>query len=94
MASGTGLKNKVLEAMAAGLPVVATSRAMNGIGAGAGVVIADTPEAMATAVIELLRDPARRAALGAAGRARVVEDFSWERSAAAIERLWSEAVAQ
>jgi glycosyltransferase involved in cell wall biosynthesis len=91
MATGTGLKNKVLEAMAAGLPVVATSRAMNGIGAGAGVVVADTPEAMAAAVLGLLRDPARRAALGAAGRARVVEEFSWERSAGAIEQLWVDA---
>jgi glycosyltransferase involved in cell wall biosynthesis len=91
MATGTGLKNKVLEAMAAGLPVVATSRAMNGIGAGDGVVIADTPDAMAGAVLALLRDPDRRAALGAAGRARVVREFSWERSADAIEQLWVEA---
>jgi glycosyltransferase involved in cell wall biosynthesis len=91
MASGTGLKNKVLEAMATGLPVVASSRALNGIGADAGVVVANTPEAMARAVVSLLRDPARRAALGAAGRARVIEAFSWERSADAIERLWVDA---
>jgi glycosyltransferase involved in cell wall biosynthesis len=91
MATGTGLKNKVLEAMAAGLPVVATSRAMNGIGVGDGVVIADTPDAMAGAVLALLRDPAQRAAVGAAGRARVMRDFSWERSAEAIEQLWIEA---
>lgn len=88
MVSGTGIKNKVLEAMAAGRPVVATSLALDGIGEGPGVVAADGAEALAEAAADLLADPGAAAALGAAGRARVVAEHGWDRSAAALEALW------
>ena len=88
MVSGSGIKNKVLEAMAAGRPVVATALALDGIGEGAGVVAADGPAALAAATAELLEDPDRAEAMGAAGRRRVVEAHGWDRSAAALEALW------
>ena len=87
---GSGIKNKVLEAMAAARPVVATERALNGIGAGDGVVLARSDDAIADAAVELLRDRDRAAALGRAGRARVQREFSWTASADAIEALWAE----
>lgn len=91
MFQGSGIKNKVLEAMAAGLPVVATPQALDGIGEGPGVVAAATPDAIADAVVNLLGDAEARSCIGRAGRARVVEDFGWDANAGAIERLWIEA---
>lgn len=88
MTSGSGIKNKVLEALAAGLPVVATPRGVAGIGPGDGVVIAEDPEGLAAAVADLLDDPHRRAELGAAARRRVGTGFTWASSAGAIEALW------
>lgn len=90
MVSGTGIKNKVLEAMAAGLPIVATRRAVDGIDAGSEVLVADTAEAIARNVVELLGLDDKRRAIGAAARARIVSTFSWQRSAESIEALWME----
>ncbi|HOT92295.1 MAG TPA: glycosyltransferase [Anaerolineae bacterium] len=65
-----GLLQKILDAMALGVPVVATSACNHGIGATPGehLLTADTPETFADAVIALLRDPEARARLGAAGQ--------------------------
>lgn len=90
MTEGHGLKNKVLEAMAAGRPVVASQLALGGIGAGEGIVVADGAAAGARAVVDLLRDRDRAAAIGTAGRTRVERDFSWATNAARIEELWTE----
>jgi glycosyltransferase involved in cell wall biosynthesis len=91
MVSGTGLKNKVLEAMAAGIPVVATPLALEGIGAGHGVDAAPDADAIARRVVELLgAPPDHRRDLGRQARRRVLADFTWERSARAIESLWRE----
>ena len=62
---GGGLKGKVAEAMAHGLPVVTSSVGASGFDLEPGVeaLIADSPEAFANAVIELHRDPARRDAI-------------------------------
>ncbi|MGZ6825167.1 MAG: glycosyltransferase family 4 protein [Mycobacteriales bacterium] len=81
---GCGLRNKVLEAMAAGLPVVATSLALQGIGESSGVVRADTAEELAAVAVRLAGD----AGAGAANRARVEERHTWARSAAVLEELW------
>jgi glycosyltransferase involved in cell wall biosynthesis len=81
---GVGVRNKVLEAMAAGLPVVGTSLALQGIGPSRGVVQADTPQAMADAVVSLMRD---RGA-GPANRVLVQERFTWAASARALEEVW------
>lgn len=90
MRVGTGIKNKVLEAMAAGRPVVATRAALGGIGAGPGIVVAETTRDIASAASALLADRCRAASIGAEGRARIVRDFSWSRAAGAIEALWHE----
>ncbi len=65
-----GLLQKILDALASGVPVVATSVCNHGIGATPGehLLIADTPEAFAEAVVALLRDPEARTRLGTAGQ--------------------------
>ena len=92
MPSGMGMKNKVLEAMAAGRPVVANARGASGIGAGDGLLVAPEPRDAASRIAALLTDPTALAQAGAAARARVVRDFTWSASAAALERVWLEAV--
>ncbi len=88
MVSGAGIKNKVLEAMAAGLPVVTTSVGATGIGGGPGVVVADEPRAMVDTIVAMLADPVRRVEAGMANRRCVLEDFSWEKSARVLGVLW------
>jgi sugar transferase (PEP-CTERM/EpsH1 system associated) len=80
MVSGAGIQNKVLEAMASGRPVVATRLANAGINArhGAEIMIAADPTLMARAILDLLADPARAAALGLAGRDFVARRFGWQ----------------
>jgi glycosyltransferase involved in cell wall biosynthesis len=88
LVSGSGLKNKVLEAMAAGRPVVTTPLGSAGIGAGAGLVEVAGPAELADAAVSLLRDRARLTAEGRAGRDRVLAEFTWDASAAAMEAVW------
>jgi glycosyltransferase involved in cell wall biosynthesis len=90
MTSGAGIKNKVLEAMAAGRPVVASALAAQGIGEGPGLLVGDTVEQAAEMIIGLLANPSAASDTGMAGRRRVVEDFNWELNAERIEALWSE----
>jgi len=75
-----GVQNKVLEAMAAGRPVVTTSIVNEGIRAAAGkhLLLADSPAETARQILRLLNDPALAARLGAAARAFVQEHFSWD----------------
>lgn len=75
-----GLSNTILEAMASGLPVVATrvggTEEMVSEGETGLLVPAGSPDEMAGALQSILQDPARRARMGAAARTRVERDFS------------------
>jgi glycosyltransferase involved in cell wall biosynthesis len=75
---GAGLKFKVPQALAYGLPVVATMIAAEGMPPGCPAIVAEPPEVMAGALIDLLQSPARLREIGEAGRAWVsrVFDFS------------------
>ncbi len=75
-----GIQNKVLEAMAAGRPVVTTSLVNEGLGAepGTHLLLADTPQESARQVVHLLRHPALAEDLGRAARTFVQARFSWE----------------
>ena len=70
---GSGTKVKVLEAMASGVPVVTTSVGAEGIEPNEGVVVADDPEALVRAAIDILREPRERAGRGAAGLAHFMQ---------------------
>lgn len=77
-----GVPKVLMEALAAGTPVVSTDH----LGADevvrrgeTGLLTPHTPAALAAAILELLNDPERARAMGAAGRADVVERFDYER---------------
>ena len=80
---GAGIKTKVLQAWAMGIPVVATSESTGGLRSvdGKNIVVRDRPEAFAQAVIELLRDPGKARSIGLEGRKTVERHYTWDRLA-------------
>lgn len=80
-----GIQNKALEAMAMCLPVIATRDALVGIEEypGAMTYVANTPEAMISASLDLLSKPRQR---NEAGRACVLEHYNWDTNLRSLER--------
>ncbi len=84
-----GVQNKVLEAMAMGVPVVLSPGAATGIAAcdGQHFRVGRSDEAMASAVLELVGDRARAAAMGQDARNWIVAHASWEAALAPLGAL-------
>jgi polysaccharide biosynthesis protein PslH len=78
--SGSGTRLKILEAWAAGVPVVSTTLGAEGLPArdGETLLLADGAEALARAVTRLLACTELRRQLGAAGRLLLEKEFTWE----------------
>ncbi len=92
MRSGTGVKNKLLEALAAGAPCVATPLATAGLGLGEGdLLVAEGERDLAAALVVLLSDGTLRDRLGAAGREKAT-GLSWSRVAQEYESVYRTAV--
>lgn len=86
---GAGMKNKLLEGMAAGLPIITTEAGIAGMEGSAGITIVDPdPAAFAAAVSRALDDPAGLAFWGKANRAFTEERFTWARIADEYEALY------
>lgn len=87
-----GFSNAILEAMAAGLPVVACDVGGNPEAVVDGVtgrlVPPRDPTALATAMEEILADPAKRRSMGEAGRRRATEQFSLDRMVREIGEMY------
>ena len=88
---GSGVLNKVLEAMAMEVPVVTTSLAAEGLRVEGDpnlpLHMADDTGEFAARVVELLRDPAERARLAREGRQFVQRNYVWSRSAEKLEKI-------
>jgi len=93
---GGGTRLKIFEAMAMSKAVVSTSIGAEGlpVRSGENILLADTPQDFADAVISLLRDPDRRKRLGAAARALVQEKYSWRIVAERFAAILEEAIAR
>ena len=91
---GGGTRLKIYEALAMGKALVSTRIGAEGLPLEAGkhFVCADEPQAFADAVVALLRDPARRLALGTAGRKLMVERYAWQQVAAEFGEKCQEAM--
>lgn len=94
MRYGSGLQTKILEAMAVSTPVVATSKAVEGIPATLidYVTVADSAQDFAKAVISVLQEPgaARNRAIEAF--AVIKAKFTWAKSVSDLEDLYREAI--
>ncbi len=88
---GTGMRGKVLEALAMARPLVTTSVGAEGLGAISGqhLLVADGARAFAGAVRRVLDDAGFAERLGAAGRALVEARFDWDAIAAAHENIYA-----
>ena len=89
-----GLPHAIIEAMLAGVPVVATDagsvREVVADGRTGSVVPRGDLDAIVAAIEALLDDPGRAAELGAAGRTRAREEFGTARMVAAYERVYDQ----
>lgn len=91
---GEGISNTVLEAMAAGRPVVATRVGGNPElirdGESGRLVPVGDSEALATVILELIDDPRERRAIGEAGCRDVRERFDWTRTVSGYLAVYDE----
>jgi sugar transferase (PEP-CTERM/EpsH1 system associated) len=90
MQIGTGMQNKILEAMAMSLPCITSNLANNSIGAtdGKDVLIAEKPEQYAELIISLLNDKQKAKSIAASGNAFVRENYNWEIQTKKLEELF------
>ncbi len=88
--SGGGMRVKILEALARGIPIVSTTIGYEGIDLvpGEHLLVADTPEEFAAAVLRLLDDPALGARIAAAGRQRALERYDWRAVCPAMDAVY------
>ena len=91
---GGGTRLKVLEAMAAGTPVVSTTLGAEGLTVlhGKDILIADTPEAMADAVVAMKNDSPERQEMVAHARRLVQTKYDWNVVGEILLRLHTEQV--
>lgn len=91
-----GTQNKILEAMAMGVPVITSSAGAGGVDAERGehLLVADSPEQIASAAAKLMEDPAARMRLAHAARERVLSNHSWRASMQRLDDILARFVPQ
>jgi glycosyltransferase involved in cell wall biosynthesis len=95
MAGSDGTARALREAMAMGKPVIVANRGMlpelvdDGV---SGLVVNDTPEELARAVLHLLHHPEKREALGKAAYQKAHRDFRLDRQVEAVENFYQEMI--
>lgn len=86
MTIGTGMQNKLLEAMALGIPAITTSLANNAIKAKdeRDILVSDNPEEIYSFIKKLLSDQSYRNQLGENGKKFVEQHYSWSKTTAIL----------
>jgi glycosyltransferase involved in cell wall biosynthesis len=94
--AGAGMRVKILEGLARGLPIVTTRLGCSGIAVEAGehVLIADSPGDFAAATMRLLDDPALAQRLAETGRRLVETQYDWRAHRAGLHVVYRDAVAR
>jgi polysaccharide biosynthesis protein PslH len=89
---GLGVKNKILEAMASGAAIVATTRSLSGTPMldGRDAMVADDDRQFAEAVVRLLTDATLRDSIAREARVRAEAEYSWVSITAQLEELYRE----
>jgi glycosyltransferase involved in cell wall biosynthesis len=89
---GGGTRLKILDAWAMGKAVLSTPLGCEGLGARSGedLLVAERPEELAAAALELLDDADTRRRLGRRGRHRVETEFAWPRVARRLLDLYDD----
>ena len=90
-----GVRMKILEGMALGVPIVSTTIGAEGLGLedGCELLIGDTPQQLADAAIRLVRDSALRERLSRQARATALRRFSWESVGRRLEEIYASVLA-
>jgi len=88
IARGSGMKVKVLESLASGLPTVTTSVGAEGIDGGDGIVVAEDDAALARAAASILRDESERRRRGAAAREAFLARYAPEPATRPLVELY------
>jgi sugar transferase (PEP-CTERM/EpsH1 system associated) len=94
LAIARGTQNKILEAMALGVPVVTTTVAADGVDAikDEHLLIADDADSCAQAILRLMQDSGERRRLSEAGRARVISHHHWPNSMRRLDAILDQAI--
>src|SRR5262245_2140515 len=87
---GGGIRMKILGGMALGAAMVSTTIGAEGLSLADGrdLLVADTADTFAAAVVRLIRDPGLREALGEHGRQTAVERFSWDATGRTLSAIY------
>ncbi len=90
MRLGSGLQNKLLEAMAMGVPCVTTPIANEALGAtpGTHILVGNSPQELASHILSLLADPAQAQSLSAAALDFVHQNYSWPAAVQPLEDIF------
>jgi glycosyltransferase involved in cell wall biosynthesis len=92
--SGGGMRVRILEAFAYGMPVLTTTAGLEGIDAAnnTDVIVRDTPEDLAQAVCDLLKDPTQQEILAQNGRKLAEEKYHWKVALRMLDQVYERLV--
>jgi glycosyltransferase involved in cell wall biosynthesis len=90
--SGRGTKYKILESMASGTPVVATSLGIEGIDAknDVEVLIENSPEGLAEKTVMLLSNPKKADSMARAAKKLISERYNWKTISSRLDRIYKQ----
>jgi glycosyltransferase involved in cell wall biosynthesis len=92
--SGSGIKNRLLEAMAMRKPIVAFAKSCEALNVNCmeNILLANNPQEFTKGIITLLKNPVLREKIADNARQLVEKEYSWERTIRVIEESYKDAI--